>query len=293
MTVRRGLAAILARASQGVALAAGLVVAGCGGDGSSGAPPTDIRLDPTINQAPTAPVGSAGVFVFYVGNVGAQAATDTTIKFSPDTNLKIASVACVPADACTVQSDGSVVLPTLAAVAVPGQRIEIDVTASQVAPKSGDELIVASATQAGDVNAINDVASDTVRFWSADLQVTYTAPATAAPGSTVEFTATIVNNGPDDADNLHVAATFPAGIAGPVGYFCESSDGGCGIQESHRNDSRGLVIPAGTTQTYRIDVTVPATGFASIASTFGVTIDTGSDVDASNDTATATTTVAP
>jgi len=162
-------------------------------------------------------------------------------------------------------------------------------------PASGTVINVAAATATtGDPNpADNDGSAPTGRVTtvvaaSADVQVTQTGPAIAAPNGTITYTIVVRNNGLSAATGVVLTDTLPAGVT-----FVSATGGGTA--------AAGVVtwptiasLANGATQTFTVTATAPTSGtFTAIAAAVGTLPD---QVPANNDGSAAaarvTTTVA-
>ncbi len=71
----------------------------------------------------------------------------------------------------------------------------------------------ANLSNANDVNSTNNVANDETTIVSADLQVSKSvSPAIAAEGATVDYTISILNQGPSSTTGVVLTDTLPAGV---------------------------------------------------------------------------------
>ena len=129
---------------------------------------------------------------------------------------------------------------------------------------------------------------DTLIGSSADLRVTKTGPATAAPGDTIAYTIAVANDGPSDAINVTVSDPVPAGttfvlMTAPGGWTCSGGNFPCSI----------ATLPAGASASFTLQTAISAAAQpgTSITNTAKATSDT-TDPDAVNNTSSVTTAVA-
>jgi uncharacterized repeat protein (TIGR01451 family) len=135
----------------------------------------------------------------------------------------------------------------------------------------------------------------TAEAQEADLGITKSAPATAAAGTDITYTLSVVNLGPDDAATAAVSDPIPAGltfvsVSAPAGWGCTTPGVGAGgtvtcatgLFAAGNNPVFTLVvhIPAGTP---------PGTTFTNIATVTSATFDPNDE----NNSSTAVTTTPP
>lgn len=113
----------------------------------------------------------------------------------------------------------------------------------------------------------------------ADLAVTITPPQVVQPGLQQRYTVTVTNNGPDDAANVQLDSTMPAGI----GFHHNSGDCTTGYPCAL------TTIPAGQTRTVTTDVCVPRSYVAPDPVSFSASANSATgDPTSTNNSATAT-----
>jgi uncharacterized repeat protein (TIGR01451 family) len=157
---------------------------------------------------------------------------------------------------------GAVTWPTIASLAV-GTAAAQTYTISATAPASGTLANKVSSTSATtDPNAANNDGSATASqvsttitpLTSADVVTTATGPASVNPNGSITYTITVTNNGPSAAANVSVTDVLPAGLTNVV------------ISNGGTNTAGAVTWPTiaslanGTTQTYTISATAPASG---------------------------------
>ncbi|MEG4373573.1 DUF4347 domain-containing protein, partial [Microcoleus sp. B4b_D2] len=110
-----------------------------------------------------------------------------------------------------------------------------------------------AATNIHDVRTLSIQTID-VPLTTADVASTKTGPAAAAPGSSITYTITTVNNGPDAAENVVVEDQLP------VGAVFGSADGNGTFNPTTRLVSWSIPnLPVGATATRTVTVTTPTT----------------------------------
>ncbi|WP_294818204.1 choice-of-anchor L domain-containing protein [uncultured Flavobacterium sp.] len=130
--------------------------------------------------------------------------------------------------------------------------ITMDVPAGYNAPSLISTTIVTSDNDPDDSCALCTDTDNNVPL--ADIVVVNTNNQQAyTPGTSVEYTLTVTNNGPEDAENVSVANAMPAGI---TAFSWTGSNGSDGTDEAVAD-----VIPvlaAGETVTYTVTLAIPA-----------------------------------
>ncbi|MEG4508539.1 DUF4347 domain-containing protein, partial [Microcoleus sp. F6_B6] len=116
------------------------------------------------------------------------------------------------------------------------------------------------AGSTGDATNIHDIRTLSIQtidvpLTTADVASTKTGPAAAAPGSSITYTITTVNNGPNDAENVVVEDRLP------VGAVFSSADGDGTFNETTRLVTWPTIpnLPVGATATRTVTVTTPTT----------------------------------
>ncbi|MEG4812705.1 DUF4347 domain-containing protein, partial [Microcoleus sp. F8-D1] len=116
------------------------------------------------------------------------------------------------------------------------------------------------AGSTGDATNIHDIRTLSIQtidvpLTTADVASTKTGPAAAAPGSSITYTITTVNNGPNDAENVVVEDRLP------VGAVFSSAEGGGTFNETTRLVTWPTIpnLPVGATATRTVTVTTPTT----------------------------------
>ena len=201
------------------AVAPGTVIHNCGSVTSSTADPNipdatscaDTYIDPPVPVAqlalaksgpPTAYAGDTVSYTLSATNLGPDAATDVILTDALDSQLTVASLpsGCT-ASAGTVTCTAGIlavgataafsVTATVAAGVAAGTAIQNCASASSVS------TVLAPAPQPGCVQTV-------IAPPPADIAISATGPATAAPGSTLSYTLIAINNGPGAAPNATV-----------------------------------------------------------------------------------------
>ncbi len=147
-------------------------------------------------------------FTFTVTNAGPSDAAVTLTDPTPaGLTFATADAPCAGGFPCN--------LGTIAA----GATLTFTATWTVPAAYAGPDPIVNVASvqsDASDPHPADDTARSATavaRAPQADLGITKTAPAVASVGSTVTYRLTVTNNGPDDAQGVALAESFPAGLS--------------------------------------------------------------------------------
>jgi uncharacterized repeat protein (TIGR01451 family) len=152
-----------------------------------------------------------------------------------------------------------------------------------------------SAVNEGNTNSSNNSASVFTSVTTlADLSITKTAKSSdVQPGGNIQYTVKVSNSGPDDAQNVQLLDTLPAGTtlvsnsqtAGPTFVLSVVSNQ---IQDTI------ATLPSGATATFTIVVNLSAsTMFGTVISNSAQVTSTTTDSKPSNNTSTATVTANP
>ncbi len=128
----------------------------------------------------------------------------------------------------------------------------------------------------------------------ADVSITKTdGSATQIPGTTVTYTITASNAGPDGVNAVAIADTFPAAISG-VTWTCVGAGGGTCTAAGAGNLSELVNLPAGGSVTFTAMGTVSASATGSLSNTATATLPvTAFDPNTANNTATDVDTLTP
>ena len=230
--------------------------------------------------------GSTVTYTLSVTNNGPSDAATLTV-----TDTLPAGITFVSANgtgwACSNVGNVSVTCTRAAlAAGVAAPPITVVVTAPAA---NGTITNVADVTAATpDPDPTNNTSSlDTAVGPAADVSLTKTGPATAAPGSTVTYQLTVANAGPSDATAVSVTDTLPAGIvfvsATGTGWACTST-GNISV-----TCTRATIVAGATAPVVTVAVTAPMHA-ATLVDTATVS-NAVLDPDLSNNTGTASTTV--
>jgi uncharacterized repeat protein (TIGR01451 family) len=243
----------------------------------------DLVLTKTPN-APTVTAGASMTWTIVVTNNGPSPATNALVTDTFPAAFVGPTWTCSASagSSCGAASGSGAIAMTVTLAA--GGTATFTASGSVDPSASGSLVNVASvAASAGtsDPNPSNNSASSTVTVGaSANLIVTKTGPATAAPGATVTYTIVVTNTGPSGAASVMLDDPTPAGLT------LDSVSGACTAFPC----ALGM-LPAGAAQTVTAQYAIPrASGGITIANTASVSSATADPV-AGNNSATATTPV--
>ena len=172
-----------------------------------------------ISVAKTGPVlalqGDTVTYTLAVTNNGPD---DATSVFADDVlPAGETFISLISASGCTVPPAGGTglvecLVPTLSSGLTTTFTLTVQLAASLPNGTLIRNTAVVQADQTDPVPS-NNSSSSTLRvgFTQTDIAVTKTGPATAKPGDDLAYTITVANSGPDDATNVIMSDTLPAG----------------------------------------------------------------------------------
>lgn len=184
------------------------------------APAAWAGVDWVVNNSDTGfdpiPAGGDVVYMVRVSNNGNSAAPSTTLTLSiPPTTTFVSATGM----SCTGSGPVNCTVPALAIGGNPGDEATVNVRIRTSA--QGIVTLGASVPTAGDDDGSNNTANQSTTVNAgADIALALTGPASAQSGSTVSYTYTLTNNGPDASGTQTLTVPIPAGLSGisaPVG----------------------------------------------------------------------------
>jgi uncharacterized repeat protein (TIGR01451 family) len=215
---------------------------------------TDLQLTKSVTQSPTAGAPNGGSYTITVTNAGPLAATNVGVSDTIPAVFTPTSVTPTGGLVCNLPAAGaqlSCTAPSLAA----GASATITIVGTFSGASAGTVVVNGASVvhDGADPNTANNAASaETVPIPAADLELNKTASASPiAPGATVTFTLSIVNNGPSPATGVAVTDTLPAGLT-----FVSAP--GCGAAGSTVTCTVGP-LASGATSTIAITARAAAT----------------------------------
>jgi uncharacterized repeat protein (TIGR01451 family) len=252
--------------------------------------PTDVSVDKTAPAAAAA--GGALGYSVVVTNLGPAVAGNLTMQDALPAGVTFAALTTPPGWSCTTPAVGANGTISCAAADLGvgvSSTFAIDTTAP---PATGNITNTAAVTSVDDPNRGNDSddADTTIDPPSADVSLTKTAPASAAPGTEIDYTIAVANAGPDTAATLQVTDALPAGTTfvslTAAGWTCTTP--AVGTAGTITCDMATMAAAGSSTLTLRVAIDAAATG--SIANTAAVSTATG-DPNGGNNSDSASTAV--
>ena len=138
--------------------------------------------------------------------------------------------------------------------------------------------------------AIDDVSVTACRALSSDLAITKTdGVTTAVPGSSVTYTITASNTGPDIVAAATITDTFPASLTAT--WTCVGAGGGTCTGAGTGNINDTVSLPAGASVTYTVTANIAAFANGTLSNTATIT-SVSTDPNPANNSATDTDTLA-
>ncbi|WP_313918637.1 carboxypeptidase regulatory-like domain-containing protein [Tahibacter sp.] len=260
----------------------------------------DLTVSKSDGGATVAPGGTVAYTLTYA-NTGNQGATGVvlseTVPQSSTFNAgaSTAGWVCAPnnnaGSSCTLSvgalSAGSGNQTTTFAVTVSGA---IPAGVSQIANSCS---IADDSTNGVDPTTANNTAGDTTPLDGADLSVTKSdGVVSAVPGSSVTYTITATNAGPQMATAATVADPFPAALT--CTWTCAGSGGGTCTAAGSGTINDTVNLPAAASVIYTATCAIDPTATGTLVNTATVTAAIGTlDLNLANNTATDTDTLQP
>jgi uncharacterized repeat protein (TIGR01451 family) len=180
----------------------------------------------------TAAAGSSITYTITVTNNGPGAANDVIVTDALPASLRFQSIAPAATFNCTTPAVGTNGSITCIGGPLASGAVATFTLVTTVAPGATGSVTNSASASTSDTDPVAGNSSGTsgaVILGNADLSVTKTTPATQAQtGSTITYTITVTNNGPDAATNVVVADDLPAGLqfvsATPSQGTCNAAD---------------------------------------------------------------------
>jgi uncharacterized repeat protein (TIGR01451 family) len=209
-----------------------------GNDSGSAAPVTvgsngtaDLSVDkstPTTTAAPGDPV----TYTISVTNNGPNPANDVIVNDDLPPSLLFQSITPAAGFTCTTPAAGASGTITCLGGPMANGATATFTLVTTIAPSASGSVangVVVSTSDSDPVSGNSTGASGPVVIATADLSITKTTTATQVPnGSTITYTITVTNNGPDTATNVVVSDNLPAGLqyvnASPSQGSCSGTD---------------------------------------------------------------------
>ena len=169
-------------------------------------PPTDLALVKTVSN-PTPNVGDLIMFTITLTDAGPAQATNVTVQDSLPAGLTFVSAA--PSQGTYVSGSGVWTVGTIT-TATP---LTLQIQAAVASPNPQTNVATISHADQADTNVANNTASATETPQQADLRITKgVSNPTPNVGDTISFTVNLTDLGPNNATNVTVQDTLPAGL---------------------------------------------------------------------------------
>ena len=174
----------------------------------------DLRMTKEASGSPI-PAGGTVVYTLTVQNLGPSDAPGVVIQDTLPAGTTFVSAAGASCGGVAPGGTGTLTC-NLGTVAVGATRV-VTLTV-QVDPNVPSGTVIANVATVSSPNVTDPVPADNTdvapfeTFLESDMSVVKTGPATAAPGSQIDTTLTVRNNGPSNATGVTVVDTLPAGM---------------------------------------------------------------------------------
>jgi uncharacterized repeat protein (TIGR01451 family) len=257
--------------------------------------PGDLSVTVTDNSAVYRP-GTNVTYTIVVSNAGPFQVNDATVVSGRPAGITTANWTCVGVNGGTCgptsgtgNIGGSFPNPVARVTLPAGASVVYTHTMAVPAGFTGNlvktaAVTAANATLTPDPNTANNSATDTDIPARADVIITKTAPPAVPPGGTVAYTLTVTNNGPDAATAVSVDDPAPAGLTFVSNAGACTTAFPCALGDLTAGATRTI------TATYRLasNYTTPDP-IVNTATATNTTV----DLDATNNSASASTTLGP
>jgi large repetitive protein len=242
----------------------------------------DLVIDKAADTTP-AFVGDVFNWTIGVGNNGPSAARNVVVTdMLPSAMLSTTAVATTTAGSCSISGATiTCALGTIAAGDVVAIKVKAKIDPSVAAGTLANTASVVSTTPHPTTS--NNASTATVPLERvANLRLTKTAtPTPVRAGNTINWTITVVNDGPSTADTTDVTDNVPAGVAGAV---FSPSQGTCSSGVCHL----GTVQPGATATVTVVASVLPGFTASTLSNTASVRSATPDSTLANNDATSST-----
>jgi len=209
-----------------------------GNDSGSASPvavPSNGTADLSVvksTQTTTAAPGDTVTYTIAVTNNGPNPASDIIVNDALPASLLFQSITPAASFTCTTPAVGATGTITCLGGPLANGATATFTLVTTIAPSASGSVangVVVSTSDSDPVSGNSSGTSGPIVIATADLSITKTTPATQAPnGSTITYTITVTNNGPDTATNVVVSDNLPAGLqyvtANPSQGTCSGTD---------------------------------------------------------------------
>jgi uncharacterized repeat protein (TIGR01451 family) len=257
------------------------------------AAPADLQVNKT--GPATANAGSVITYTITVMNNGPNPAINASLSDTLPPGTLFYSFSAPVGWTCTtppVNGTGTVNC-TMGSMAVGSAVFTLDVN-TPLSPQLLSNTASVSSSSTDSTPGNNNSTANTNIIYTADLSITKTATPTAAQGSNVTYTITLVNNGPNNAANVSLTDALPANttfvsLANASGLNCTTPSVGTNgtVTCTHPN----FPPPGNGTMTIIVAV-APNAPLGTLNNTANITT-TSTDPNNANNTSMAGTTITP
>jgi uncharacterized repeat protein (TIGR01451 family) len=197
--------------------------------GSNGT--SDLSVDKS-SQTTTAGPGDSVTYTIVASNAGPNPATSVVVTDTLPASLLFQSITPAAGFTCTTPAAGTTGTITCTGGTIPNGATATFTLVTTISPSAtgtvANGVTVGSANSDPNSGNSSDISAPIV-VATADLSIAKTTASSTAPnGSTISYTITVTNNGPDAAANVVVSDNLPAGLqfvsAVPSQGTCSGSD---------------------------------------------------------------------
>lgn len=171
-----------------------------------------MKSTPTTTAAP----GDTVTYTISVTNNGPNPASDIIVNDALPASLLFQSITPAAGFTCTTPAVGSTGTITCLGGPLANGATANFTLVTTISPSASGSVangVVVSTSDADPVSGNSSDTADPIVVATADLSITKTTTATQAPnGSTITYTITVTNNGPDTATNVVVSDNLPTGL---------------------------------------------------------------------------------
>ncbi|OYU81024.1 MAG: hypothetical protein CFE23_05890, partial [Flavobacterium sp. BFFFF1] len=227
----------------------------------------DLVIVNTDNKANYV-AGQPNVYTVTVTNAGPETATGVVVFLPAPAGTTITSWSGTNGSSGTDAVQNTIA--SLAVGAVVTYTVTVDIPSAFTGNLTTEVAVTSDLADPNPCEKCTDTDSA-----GADIQVINTdGVATYQSGGTQTYTLTVTNAGPNDAQNVRVSDTFPAGVNVVSWNGSNGSNGGGNFGDTI------LLLSNGQSVTYTITVTIPASFTGNLVSQASVTSDTPDPVPA-------------
>ena len=228
---------------------------------------TDAEIAVSKSGPAEAVAGENFVYTLTASNSGPLIATNVIF-----TDTLPANVSFVSADDPDCLANGSVVACKMGKVVIGGSKsVNITVHADTAGTANNSTFATLNQHDPDPSNNTSATVVTNILPAEADLSVSMSAPAGAAPGSQFDYTIVVGNDGPVDATNVTLTDVLPAGVS-----YVSSNFPGAGPTASCTEASGTVTCALGTllkNTTTTVTITVQVNTLGELSNTASVTAD--------------------